>query len=1463
MSFQNKYNIYRTLRFIEKMGISLDDKNNSIVEYKKNIQDFKNLIKHLAFSYYEFFSLLLASKSQNSNNFNKIYKIGTEIMKDNPKLDDLYDKLMLVKTDNIEIIRLYSEYAEGILYNDEKLEKCYNDSKLSYNKTEIHEKKFSEFDVGIFNEKQNMTFMIVSAKKDQLGKIIDFSMNVSKIFGYSKEELLGKHINILIPKIFQESHDLITMEEYEKNKLKLFDYLNKKKEYFPDFIKKNVYGISKLKFLIELNLNIYFVKTEDNSLSYVIEILNSNPLMIDLTKNINIDLKFCVLTDDNFLIQSFTPNCLEFLKLDYSFINSNISIINFIKQFQDEYLNALNNTAMTKYSSFAYKSEISEEKHGDLKAIKNSKIPKNSKKKLKNDLFIKNYSKKCKIIWNINEEENNFKKSTFRNKSICISENDCKSSIFAKSQNQETGISMYMEIEKIIIKKQLLGYYFFFSKIKKKNYKNISYILGNDGSKDNNNYSAKIKKYQCKFDSKLSSFILEDKKYNDSKKMESLRLPRKENIELQKEIKAIYQNKSEVNNSVISKNLQSDQIKMDNFVITGDFIPNDSSNFSLNLNNFYFVQESENKDSTGFINTLKDEADNKIKIYQEQLKLLSKNSEEEDQEESEEIESDELSELKEENSSVVNSSYSIKPQKSKAESKRNELSSKNIQKVSNKMVQQNDNNNTNNTNNNDDLNSTINKKRIQNKNSIINKYYKVNLNKVHYMIFNFDKDMIVEGNKDHKVCKVEKIMTKIKNEKEPIFHEKDDKFSYLSLFKIKKNKNKNRENQNDTEKNNSNEYNYQIDKEKIFKTKLYEALNNQKNEPPIIKLKILLTISIFIMASIGFIILFIDLGFLDSMKITLSLINDSIVIKYCSQMSIYYLRELTLLNFNALDIKGGTYDKIPDNNFENYKNLILSELIELFIESESSVKNLYSTSISLPKQESQLMSEFEIEVKLSNNPVIFMKYDILTSLMQYSSTFHNLAVSTDTNTITQGYTDVYNFIYNNLNGYKEVINFLIEIYSNKLSAISNSVLVIGVIASIIIFIIFATFFILLIIYSKASILCRNNYMNVFYGVNENILKNITNNCENLINKLKTSEEQKYYEEDTLEASINDNIYSENNQKKLIQKHTFSQKKSLNYNIDNNKKTVKANMKENLIIIIYTIAILISYCYFIFICVYMIIISKKSLFLFNYSNKLQNHQLEIINFFNVYREFLFDDQSIINGTTSLQYLIKAEKEYLLKLNSDIKVIKAYKDKYFPKDDKTLCHYYKTQIFDSSIDCMDKIGLITNYDFSTLSNFFIEEIKIDKKIVVYKLTKEKNIVGNLTSYNISDYSNDPDIPKNDDDSGNNNTFRLDLFNDETLHYNLNLIFFNIILPYIDEIRKIIPNVLRLGRLERFLTIACLTFELQLIITILFYLIPVINYINNIINKTKKMLSIIPLNILASQNGISMLLNISNES
>lgn len=75
-----------------------------------------------------------------------------------------------------------------------------------------------------------MPYMIISAQKENLGKIIDLSMNITKIFGYLKDELINQHINIIIPKIFHKAHNLILLQECEKNKLKLFYLIDKSKK---------------------------------------------------------------------------------------------------------------------------------------------------------------------------------------------------------------------------------------------------------------------------------------------------------------------------------------------------------------------------------------------------------------------------------------------------------------------------------------------------------------------------------------------------------------------------------------------------------------------------------------------------------------------------------------------------------------------------------------------------------------------------------------------------------------------------------------------------------------------------------------------------------------------------------------------------------------------------------------------------------------------------------------------------------------------------------------------------------------------------------------------------------------------------------------------------------------------------------------------------------------------------------
>ena len=252
-------------------------------------------------------------------------------------------------------------------------------------------------------------------------------------------------------------------------------------------------------------------------------------------------------------------------------------------------------------------------------------------------------------------------------------------------------------------------------------------------------------------------------------------------------------------------------------------------------------------------------------------------------------------------------------------------------------------------------------------------------------------------------------------------------------------------------------------------------------------------------------------------------------------------------------------------------------------------------------------------------------------------------------------------------------------------------------------------------------------------------------------------------------------------------------------------------------------LVISFAYFAFNTEYVLNISRKSISISKLWFKIQEHNLGIINMFNSYREYLFDNQSFINDMIVLDYLVQVEREELTLIsekrkyietnylelinNSNIESLVYYND---------LCAFYINDFFDSSDRCSEIIGIITKYDIFHMSFYFLEEIKIKKNIVRYKLKYEK-IVGNLTEYKYLDYLEDENIPKN---GSYNNLFRLNLFNDDEIHFSLNLIFFSIILPYMQENRKIDFNSFSIDKVDRFLILVNIIF--LVIMSFLFFFI-----------------------------------------
>jgi hypothetical protein len=167
----------------------------------------------------------------------------------------------------------------------------------------------------------------------------------------------------------------------------------------------------------------------------------------------------------------------------------------------------------------------------------------------------------------------------------------------------------------------------------------------------------------------------------------------------------------------------------------------------------------------------------------------------------------------------------------------------------------------------------------------------------------------------------------------------------------------------------------------------------------------------------------------------------------------------------------------------------------------------------------------------------------------------------------------------------------------------------------------------------------------------------------MINKLKSSKEQKYNDIETLYESNDDKMTYNNSIPKQNQSSSNS-----NLSLSNeyeNRSDKKASNYGITYIILYGIFLLISYSYFIYNGFYIINASANSIFTSNVFKKLQHIHLGLIDIFNVYREFLFDNQSIVNEISPFEYLSFVEKEELPKMSIDYKYLISNTEKWLNK------------------------------------------------------------------------------------------------------------------------------------------------------------------------------------------------------
>lgn len=1508
--FQNNFIIYYCRKYIESYSYlskkNFEEENINIMhsfEYEKIFNIFKNSLSKASCLYYEFWSSLYKSHIQGTEDFYKLNDIGEKLNSLIDEIEKKFEQLHRVKSDDIEVLNLYSGFLKNILNNNNKHNQLKNiiDSLSNVDKIQDKEIDFSNLDLKFLNNSDEYKYIIISAEDENLGVILNLSLNVCQIFGYNKSELIGKQITILLPELFHKQFKRYLIQYTNKVKTKFYDLLSHKQEYYPEFLEVFIHGKNKSKYLIPLYIKFFFAQTEENEYIYVIELTLEDNLTINKrspafnlnrlnsisnSKEAQSFAYCCVLTDFNFNIQAFTPNCQELLGLNSNALRSNIDITNFIEQFKEELDKMIveeNANELSKYD----KSDINLINYGELlKSHLNSTyktsyalnhIPPNKKIIFKRYIAENKFSELTFISWkfndliqvlmgnqNINSNISLSDRSKVKQKNEHSNNSNIDKSIIFNEKTKER--YFLLVIKKVSVNGKQVGYKFFFRREKFKcfeeepasfienednNYLNLKLHKSNkktnvtfksNDDDDNNDISDVINDsekviHSCKTEKKGKSSQpsksinnkkevgnIEEDLVNGSKKLkESNTIERIGTSPLKKNknkniLKKRHSRFKSVNDLTKYNSLGNNENK---FNIDENFIPDSSFNFIIDLETKSYRPSHQINKSNNITNILKTEAYIKVKYYdilknkKENIEFSYASSDEE--EESESYEDSENSSL--------DSSDNIKKKETKKKHPEN-----------NKEKEINGNKN----------------KSLNIKEEFEGHYYKVSgLNKIKLMMYDFDQEMVVDkGIKKDNKSEIDNIIMNYKL-KIPTALDKDSNDPSLKIVNILRKYSNKELKKEETDYRDSISGTANIlsinpqkrnSKEKEIYKKIENALNKNDREKIITRFFIFIIITTIVLFGISIYILYYIISNLNTIKKNLLLIIYSANIRHDINMGIYYVREMTLLSLN---ISNKIYYNYPTNkNRSSYLENVKENLKQTFFDGHNNMELIMGLNIEISKNNSFYLYSKPVKTQLlyDENKKRTVTSSLLVSIVQIYSYFYNLVISENIEHKNQ---EVHNFLYNSLNSVALGLENSVNIFKSEISIRRKKIIMLLGIDSVIIFIVYVIIYIVIYLNFLGIIYKKESYISVFYGINLNFIKTSMIKCEKYIERINPNELLIAQEKNNDNNDDSDSFYNFDNDLVIMKE---SNKNIEENNKINNKNGKKMKHKEVQQVRIFKIKIIIflvfCYVYLFVVLLNFILVLNKIEIMGDYIYHQQHFHNNFLNLVNAYREFIFSNDSYMYNLPIYEYVIKAEKEIHLTMSQDITFIEGNcvsidgLCELFSKLQKNhLCIYN-----DNNINkCDNYLQIITSLGFYNFISYWLEEIRF-----------KRNYVSLIENFNLT-----INFWKDDENK------ILDLYNYQEIHSEVNFLFNHIILSSIEEERNItLYNIIEnVSSNKRIYVILLIIYFLLILVFFMLYWRPIINNITALIYKTKNILTIIPVEILANQTNIKSLLDISD--
>jgi hypothetical protein len=357
----------------------------------------KFLIENSTKLYGEFWGIFATNVTNNLNTF-KLYNLGQKLNLYLKEINNLWDnelKQKKIDSENQGIIQLYSRFLKEILWNKKKSEeitKKLNDEHLHH-----HENKKTNEETGqgnnIENDLENPDYILYATSNEKGECTIGQCTNsIVNLLGYMKSEIVGKRIEVLMPKIFIDGHARMLSETIKKIHLRH----NSQRNSYRDSDKKNIFIVTKSKmgYLIPLTSKFNINEDTDFSNSFIIKA----QMEAKDTKSV---YAYYILTKNDFSIDSISSSAIN-LGISMDLLNKYVIQINLL----------VRSANFEKINFLEKLSEFEEEPKEVVWIYPDLIYPKDEVNKNRNDnineLIIKSHKKKIGMQINVmkyNEDE--------------------------------------------------------------------------------------------------------------------------------------------------------------------------------------------------------------------------------------------------------------------------------------------------------------------------------------------------------------------------------------------------------------------------------------------------------------------------------------------------------------------------------------------------------------------------------------------------------------------------------------------------------------------------------------------------------------------------------------------------------------------------------------------------------------------------------------------------------------------------------------------------------------------------------------------------------------------------------------------------------------------------------------------------------------------------------------------------